>query len=43
MSDLAFGLTMTVVGMGGTILTLWLLSVAMVVLKKIFPISDKSG
>jgi hypothetical protein len=43
MSDLAFGITMTIVGMGGTLFTLWLLSLAMVLLKKIFPIQDKSG
>lgn len=43
MSDWAFGLTMTLVGMGGTLLTLWVLSLAMVLLKKIFPIQDNSG
>lgn len=32
-----FGLTMLVVGMGGTLLTLMLLSVIMAVLKRIFP------
>ena len=34
-----FGLTMMIVGMGGTLLTLWILSFLMVLLKKIFPIS----
>ena len=38
MSDLEFGITLTIVGMGGTLLTLWLLSVATVLLKKIFPV-----
>ncbi|MCX8110331.1 MAG: OadG-related small transporter subunit [Syntrophorhabdaceae bacterium] len=32
-----FGLTMLIVGMGGTLLTLILLSLIMTVLKKIFP------
>jgi hypothetical protein len=32
-----FGLTMTIVGMGGTLLSLWLLGVLIGQLKKIFP------
>ena len=32
-----FGLTMTIVGMGGTLLSLWLLGVLIDQLKKIFP------
>ena len=32
-----FGLTMTIVGMGGTLLSLWLLSVLIGLLKKVFP------
>jgi Na+-transporting methylmalonyl-CoA/oxaloacetate decarboxylase gamma subunit len=32
-----FGITMLVVGMGGTLLTLWILSLLMSLLKKIFP------
>jgi len=32
-----FGMTMLIVGMGGTLLTLMLLSIIMTVLKKIFP------
>ena len=39
----AFGLTMMVVGMGGTFLTLWILSLVMELLKKIFPLSDKAS
>ncbi len=39
----AFGLTMMVVGMGGTFLTLWILSLVMDLLKKIFPLPHKSG
>lgn len=41
MSDLEFGITLTIVGMGGTLLTLWLLSVATVLLKKIFPVASR--
>ena len=37
-----FGLTMMVVGMGGTLLTLWILSFLMVLLKKVFPISTQT-
>ena len=33
-----FGWTMTIVGMGGTLISLWLLSVLIGVLKKVFPI-----
>ncbi len=32
-----FGLTMTIVGMGGTLVSLWLLSVLIGFLKKAFP------
>jgi len=38
MDNWTFGVTMLVVGMGGTLLTLWLLSLIMGVLKKIFPL-----
>ena len=37
MDNLTFGVSMIVVGMGGTLLTLWILSLLMLVLKKIFP------
>ena len=40
MDTLDFGITLTIVGMGGTLLTLWILSLIMVVLKKIFPLKD---
>ncbi len=36
-----FGITMLVVGMGGTVLTLWILSLIMSLLKKVFPISKE--
>ena len=39
----AFGLTMMVVGMGGTFLTLWILGLVMDLLKKIFPLAAKDG
>lgn len=38
MTDMSFGITVTIVGMGGTLFTLWLLSVSTVLLKKICPV-----
>lgn len=38
-----FGLTMMIVGMGGTFLTLWILGLAMDGLKKIYPIADEAA
>jgi hypothetical protein len=40
MDNWTFGLTMLVVGMGGTLLTLTLLSLLMAVLKRIFPVKE---
>jgi Na+-transporting methylmalonyl-CoA/oxaloacetate decarboxylase gamma subunit len=37
----SFGLTMMIVGMGGTFLTLWILSMVMDMLKKVFPLVAK--
>lgn len=37
MSDFTFGVTMMVCGMGGTILTLWIMSLIMSLLGKLFP------
>jgi len=37
MDNVTFGLTMLVVGMGGTLLTLGLMSLIMGALKKVFP------
>ena len=37
MDNWTFGITMIVVGMGGTVLTLWILSLLMGVLKALFP------
>ncbi len=38
---MTFGMTMMIVGMGGTILTLWALSIVMNLLKKAFPCPEK--
>jgi Na+-transporting methylmalonyl-CoA/oxaloacetate decarboxylase gamma subunit len=40
MSNLTFGLTMLVVGMGGTLLTLWLLTLLIRGLTALFPADD---
>jgi Na+-transporting methylmalonyl-CoA/oxaloacetate decarboxylase gamma subunit len=42
-SKWTFGLTMMIVGMGGTFLTLWILGVAMDLLKKVFPFVDEAA
>ena len=34
-----FGITVTIVGMGGTLITLWVLSILMNILKKLLPLS----
>jgi len=39
MDNWSFGITMTIVGVGGTFLTLWVLSVVMNLLKKAFPLA----
>jgi len=41
MDKWAFGLTMTIVGVGGTFLTLWLLSLVIDLLKKVFPLKEE--
>lgn len=38
-----FGVAMLVVGMGGTLLTLWILSLLMGLLKRVFPIAVEDG
>ena len=43
MGKWTFGITMMIVGMGGTLLTLYILSLFMTLLKKIFPISEETG
>ncbi len=37
MDKFTFGITMLIVGMGGTLLTLGIMSLIMIVLKRIFP------
>jgi hypothetical protein len=39
----SFGLTMMIIGMGGTFVTLWVLSLVIDVLKKVFPLADKAA
>jgi hypothetical protein len=41
MDNLSFGLTMTIVGVGGTFLTLWLLGLCVDLLKRAFPLQQK--
>ncbi len=41
MDNLTFGVTMVVVGMGGTILTLYILGLCMNILKRFFPIGKE--
>ncbi len=43
MDNETFGMTVTLVGMGGTLLTLWLISLMIVLLKKIFPLTDNEN
>jgi Na+-transporting methylmalonyl-CoA/oxaloacetate decarboxylase gamma subunit len=40
MDNWTFGITMVVVGMGGTLLTLWILSLFMGILKRFFPYKE---
>jgi len=41
MDDVTFGVTMLIVGMGGTIVTLWIMSLIMTVLMKVFPYKEE--
>jgi len=43
MDNWTFGITMVVVGMGGTLLTLWILSLLMSLMKKLFPSAKEEG
>jgi hypothetical protein len=44
MDNWTFGITMVIVGMGGTVLTLWILSLIMSALKRVFPYQkDEQG
>jgi len=41
MDKVTFGITMLVCGMGGTLLTLWIMSLIMGVLRKVFPFKEE--
>jgi len=43
MDNWTFGITMVVVGMGGTLLTLCILSLLMGLLKQAFPLKQEEG
>ncbi|MEW5908232.1 MAG: OadG-related small transporter subunit [Thermodesulfobacteriota bacterium] len=43
MDNVTFGITMIIVGMGGTLLTLAMFSLVMMLLKKIFPMKESEG
>lgn len=40
---LSYGFSLTIVGMGGTVLSLWLLSLLMDLLKRFFPYRDEEA
>jgi hypothetical protein len=40
MDNATFGVTMLVVGMGGTLLTLWGISLVIKLLKRVFPVKE---
>ena len=41
LDNFTFGVTMLVAGMGGTLLTLWIMSLIMAALGKIFPVKEE--
>ena len=43
MNNWEFGLTMMVVGVGGTFLTLWILSLVIGAMKRIFPLAAEDS
>lgn len=43
MDQWTFGLTLMIVGMGGTFLTVWVLSLVVILLKKIYPLASDGG
>jgi hypothetical protein len=43
MDNWTFGMTMLIVGMGGTLFTLWIFSLLMILLKKAFPEKKEEG
>jgi Na+-transporting methylmalonyl-CoA/oxaloacetate decarboxylase gamma subunit len=42
MTDMTFGWTMTLLGMGATLLTLWILTLVIRVLDKLFPFKEET-
>jgi hypothetical protein len=40
LDNVTFGLTVTLIGMGGTVFSLWLLSILIDLIKKIFPYKE---
>ncbi len=42
MSDLSFGLTVSLIGMGGTMFSLWILSLLVQLLKRGFPYKEET-
>jgi len=42
MNNLTFGITLIIVGMGGTLLTLALFSALMTILKRLFPAQEEA-
>ncbi len=43
LDNFTFGVTMLVAGMGGTLVTLWIMSMIMAALGKIFPVKPEEG
>ena len=43
MDNITFGLTLTILGMSGTLLSLWLLSLVISAVKKIFPLEKEKA
>lgn len=43
LDNFTFGITMLVAGMGGTLLTLWIMSLLMTALGKLFPVREEEG
>jgi hypothetical protein len=41
MDNMTFGITMLICGMGGTLLTLWIMSLIINVLRKVFPYKNR--
>jgi Na+-transporting methylmalonyl-CoA/oxaloacetate decarboxylase gamma subunit len=41
LDNFTFGITMLVAGMGGTLLTLWIMSLLMALLGRIFPVKEE--